>query len=524
VAACSLPFIRLGLGEIQPWDESLYVIRAQACLKFGAWLDQTQYAIGHLYSATHPPLGIWFIAISKYLFGDSTFAIRLPIALAASGSIVLLWLIVRKFASEEAALVAAVSLSTADLFLELSHRAQMECLILFFSLAAIYLFLIAIERNKWAFSVLSGILFGFGLLTKFSEAFFILPVILLLSWALSKPRAIRFAGIIIAIAIIIVSPWFVMMTLRHPDYWNHVYGSLNALREGNYAPSSLAWWYYLNRLLVGLPVIIIALFFRGSNRMFRASLIWLIILLLVLQFIGTRMPHFAFLMLAPGVLLLGASWDKLHEMPSKKFAALFILLLMAMAWSASEQIRLLITHRIVWGDIIFRPVGLICVLIALALSGIIFRYVKDRSRYAAIVSILLVGFAFAHLFSEEEIVFENGASQIASIVLAPNTKNNMVVIHADFPNEEHAPQLTYYTDGWNLGWIPGKTSRAITWDSAATNSYVPDSSKEFVIVTRFENRFYHPPSRETELWDSLTRKLNSSFAHEKVFRSYILYY
>ncbi len=142
-----LPFIQLGLGEIQPWDESLYVIRAEACLKFGSWLDQTQYAVGHLYSATHPPLGIWLIAISKYLFGGSTFAIRLPIALAASGSIILLWLIARRFASKEAALVAAVSLSTADLFLELSHRAQMECLILFFCLAAIYLLLIAIERR-----------------------------------------------------------------------------------------------------------------------------------------------------------------------------------------------------------------------------------------------------------------------------------------------------------------------------------------------------------------------------------------
>src|ERR1019366_3313700 len=109
IVACLLPFIRLGLGEIQPWDESLYAIRADACLKFGAWLDQTQYAVGHLYSATHPPLGVWLIATSKFCFGDSTFAIRLPIAMAASASIFLLWLIVRMFVSKESALVSAVS-------------------------------------------------------------------------------------------------------------------------------------------------------------------------------------------------------------------------------------------------------------------------------------------------------------------------------------------------------------------------------------------------------------------------------
>ncbi len=374
------------------------------------------------------------------------------------------------------------------------------------------------------FSALGGFLLGFGLLTKFSEALFVVPLVLLLPWALGKPGAIRFAGFIIAIAIVIASPWFAMMALHHPDYWNHVYTSLHTLREGNYAPSSLAWWYYLNRLFVGLPVIVTALFFRGSSRLFRASLIWLIILLLVLQLVDTRMPHFAFLVLAPGALLISASWDKLHEMSSKKFAALFTVILMSIAWSASEQVRLLITHRIEWGNIIFRPPGIAIILIALILSGIIFRSVKDRSRYSTIVSILLVGIALAHLFSEEDLVFENGASQIASVVLGTNTKNNIVVIHPDFPNEEYAPQIAYYSKGWTLGWVPGKTSRSITWDSAATNSYLPDSLNEFAIVTRFEDRFYHPPAHETELWDTLTHKLRSSFAHEQVFRSYVLYY
>src|ERR1017187_2103213 len=116
-AACLIPFLRLGIGEIQPWDESLYVIRAEACLKFGAWLDQTKYAVGGLYSAWHPPLGVWLIAFSKYLLGNSTLSARLPIAIAASASIFILWLLVKRLASREAALVAAISLATADLFL-----------------------------------------------------------------------------------------------------------------------------------------------------------------------------------------------------------------------------------------------------------------------------------------------------------------------------------------------------------------------------------------------------------------------
>ena len=519
--ACLLPFIGLGVGEIQPWDESLYVIRAQACLTFGAWLDQTQYAVGHLYSATHPPLGVWLIAISKYLFGDSTFAIRLPVALAASASVFLLWSIIRKFASSEAALIAAISLSTADLFLELSHRAQMESLILFFSLAAIYLLMVSMERDRWMFALFSGILFGFGLLTKFGETLFIIPFIFLLPWAMGKPRAVRFTGISIAIAIVMSAPWFAMMALRHPDYWNHVYGSLETLREGNYAPSTLAWWYYLNRLLVGLPLILIALFSRGSRRWFRASLVWLGTLLLVLQLVGTRMPHFAFLMLAPGTLLIGSSWDAVVETRSKKFMGIVIALL-AIAWSASVQVRLFLTHRLAWNGIEIPSVGIVTIIVSCILATVFWWFLGKRP--VIIFSTILLGLALAHLFSDDQSESMQGAPQAATMLLSGSAKNNLIVIHRNFPNEEYAPQLAYYTKGWTLGWIPGKTSRAITWDSAVTNSYITDSSRECAVVVRFEDRFYHRPASEPALWDSLTCKLQKSFTHEQIFGSYILYY
>ena len=58
------------MGEVQPWDEALYCVRANACLQFGAWLDQTQYAVGGLYSSTHPPLLIWLMAGFVKLFGE----------------------------------------------------------------------------------------------------------------------------------------------------------------------------------------------------------------------------------------------------------------------------------------------------------------------------------------------------------------------------------------------------------------------------------------------------------------------
>jgi 4-amino-4-deoxy-L-arabinose transferase-like glycosyltransferase len=400
----------------------------------------------------------------------------------------------------------------------------MECLIFFFSIAAIYSFLLAIERERWPYAMMSGILLGFGLLTKFAEAFFILPFIILLPWVLDKPRAIRYVGIIIPVSIVIAVPWFMMMTSRHPDYWTHVFGSLETLREGNYAPSTLAWWYYLNQLLVALPLIVVALFIRATSRSFRASLAWLITLLVVLQLVGTRMPHFAFLLLAPGVFLIASSWDVLMELRSRKRIMSFILIVLAVAWSASEQVRMLVTHRLVWYEFHIPVIGIITVVIALAVAVFFWRAIQGRTKYAIVFSTILLGIALANLFSEDESESIHGASQIGKVLLENPTKNNLVVIHRDFPSEEYAPQLAYYTNGWTLGWIPGKTSRTISWDSAAASGYSPDSSREFVVITRFEDRFYHRPASEVALWDTLTHKLRMSFSHEQEFRSYVIFF
>ncbi len=524
IVACLMPFIRLGLGEIQPWDESLYVIRADACLKFGAWLDQTQYAVGHLYSSTHPPLGVWLIAISKYFFGDSTFEIRLPMAMAASGSILLLWAIVRKFASKDAALLAAVSLSAADLFLEFSHRAQMESLLLFFCLAAIYLLLIAIEQDRWIYAILSGVLLGLGLLTKFSEALFILPFVLLAPWSFSKPKRMLFVGFALSTAFVAAFPWFLVMTSRHPEYWSHVYSGLDAIRGGGYAPSSLAWWYYLNQLLVSMPLIIMVPCAWNASTWFRSSFIWILLLMIVLQLVGTRMPHFAFLLLAPASILIAAIWDRVGGISSKKVTILYCLILVALIWSSSEQLRMFLTHRISWDEIQMPIAGIVTIVITMIVALLFWRFIQKESRNAVILSTLLLGIALTHLVSQSASVYDNGASQIARILQSYPAKSDVIIIHPDFPNEAYAPQLAYYTSGWTLGWISGKYSRTITWDSAATSNYMPDSSKQFAIVSRFEDRFYHRPSSEMAHWDTLTQKLRHSFSHERMFRSYALYY
>ena len=522
--ACVIPFVRLGIGEIQPWDESLYVIRATACLKFGAWLDQTKYAVGGLYSAWHPPFGIWLIAFSKYFLGDGTFVARLPAALAASGSVLLLWFFVRRFVSATSALVAAVSLSAADLFLLYSHRAQLETFLLFFTLATLLFLLRAIERSSWRQAILGGIFFGLALQVKIGYALYSLPMFLLLPWAMGRPRDLRYPALAFASGFLLALPWFVMMSLHHPNYWPFVTHSLSTFQRGTYAPSSVAWWFYANRLIIALPLIVVIIFVRRWDKPSIAALIWLLSVAILLQVFGTRMAHFAFLLLAPGAVLVGMGWDRVKRLEPRWRAAAMSLVVLLIAWSASEQVRLLLTHRIQWSDVIARPAGIITIGIAVVLAGIALTRIKSTSRYAIAFCVILLGIALSHLLSQSDAVYENGAANISALVDSLSTKTTMVVIHPDFPHELYAPQLAFYTGGWTLGWIPGKTSRSITWDSAATPAYFPDSTREIAVITRFENRFFHPPDLERALWNSLTQKLRQSFSNERVFRSYVVFY
>jgi len=524
IIACALPFLRIGIGEIQPWDESLYVVRAQACLQFGAWLDQTPYAIGHLYSATHPPFGIWLIAISKLIFGSGTSAVRFPIALLSSAGIFVFWLLLRKFTSGTAALIGAVSVASSDLFLALSHRAQMEMPVFALGIASIYFLILSIERDRLWLSLLAGSMLGLGLLTKFGFALFVVPFLLLLPWIFPKKNAYLYVGLAVVLGVAIAAPWFLMMSANHPDYWPHVLGSLTILEEGAYAPSHLAWWYYFNRLFVALPLIVVVIAMRDKGRALVASVVWLLLLLAGLQLIGTKMAHFAFVLLAPGGMIVALGWEHLMERPKPWRAAVLVLLGIAFAWSISEQVRLLATGRLRWNATAVLPETIIVLVITIIATSLILFKASVQTRYALGFCVLLLGVAIGHLISQQDAVFMLGARRTAAVAFSVPQKNTIVLIHPDFPNEEYAPQLAYYTDGWTLGWLPGKYSNAITWQRAAGSSYVPDPSTEIAIVSHFEDRF-NPRSLETEtLWNELIGKLRQKFSQEKDFRCYTVFY
>src|SRR5262245_41457372 len=86
-------FGRIGQETITEWDESLYATSAAEMVQSGNWIATTFNQELDYYNSK-PPLNVWLIALSFKMFGVSIVALRLPSAIAAVSTVVLLiwWL------------------------------------------------------------------------------------------------------------------------------------------------------------------------------------------------------------------------------------------------------------------------------------------------------------------------------------------------------------------------------------------------------------------------------------------------
>lgn len=129
------------------FDEAHYVPAAK-CLIDGTACNEE-----------HPPLAKVLIALSIQMFGDRGFGWRLPSVFAGSFTLVLVYLLTRRFTDGRVALLAAFLLGFENLWFVHSSIAMLDIPAFFFAALGIYLF----TGQRWW---LSGVALGIGMLAK----------------------------------------------------------------------------------------------------------------------------------------------------------------------------------------------------------------------------------------------------------------------------------------------------------------------------------------------------------------------
>jgi 4-amino-4-deoxy-L-arabinose transferase-like glycosyltransferase len=493
VVGC-LRLINLDFADLQPWDEGLYAVRAEAVVKFNDWLDQTPHSIDGLYSSTHPPLYVWLTALAYTLFGVNEFSARLFSSLFGIGTLLLVYLLGKKIYNAHVGFLAALFLGLNPFFTFWTRQGQFDSALTFFITAAFYCYLSSAysedtqpPKTNHLPLIGCGLLLGCGLMTKLFVALGV-PFSLLLAAIVFDRRRFKLhlknLAYIAVIALVVASPWHLWMTMKYGS--GDAFFFLNKAAvvqrtlygvEGNV--KELEIFYYVNQLVIFFPYIIIffcyglwkALQSRTrersdtTQRNFSERILsfWFVVFFVVFTIIRTKLSVYLLPMLIP-LSLVGA--NAIHSMRrdhfSKRATLVFSLLTtMVIIWAAYHPWRL--AAKEFFKDILHftlkfsEPLIYFSAIIVLSLLVVYFFLRTDKTRVAflsaspfLIILPLFLIFAY-NIFILDKIQYDDGGERAAAFLKEQDYRHLIAV--GNNPN----PQLTFYLDGADIGWQKDKT-------------------------------------------------------------------
>ncbi|MEM7104547.1 MAG: glycosyltransferase family 39 protein [Bacteroidota bacterium] len=149
---CAIPiFWNLGEMELQMWDESRNAVNAQEMLENGNILVRHFNGSPDIWE-TKPPLLVWSQAISIWLFGNNAFAVRLPSALAAIGTVLLIfWFFESEWKDMFGAVSAGLVLVTSEGYMttHVARTGDHDAMLTFFLFATIFFVYRSVVHNNY---------------------------------------------------------------------------------------------------------------------------------------------------------------------------------------------------------------------------------------------------------------------------------------------------------------------------------------------------------------------------------------
>lgn len=165
-------------------DEVLLGVRAIGMIDYDAsdlqttpwqWVKTVPWWM-HLSFHDHPVLFFLLQHISIAIVGENMFGVRLPAVLAGIASVYLIYLAAAKLINKRAGFIAAAILAAQSYHVWVSRVGLQDGPVIFFSLLILWLWILALEKDKWWLWVLWGVALGLGVITKFT-VLIIIPIL-----------------------------------------------------------------------------------------------------------------------------------------------------------------------------------------------------------------------------------------------------------------------------------------------------------------------------------------------------------
>jgi len=207
-------------GIIYLWDlavsgfaNTYYSAAAQAASQSWTALFYGSIDAAGFITLDKPPVSVWLMGLSVRLFGLNPFAVLLPEALAGVASVVLLYDAVRRQLGREAGLIAATALTVTPVAALMFRYNNPDAALVLFLVGAAWLLVRGLEDGRMRWPLAAAVLVGFAFLTKYLQAYLVLPAFAL-TWLVAAPGSIgrRLGGLLVsAVAVAAASSWWVIV-------------------------------------------------------------------------------------------------------------------------------------------------------------------------------------------------------------------------------------------------------------------------------------------------------------------------
>ena len=203
---------------ISGWANTYYSMAAQAgSQSWSAWFFGSLDASNFI-TLDKPPLSTMLMGLSVRVLGLSSWSVLLPQALAGVATVVVLYWAVRRSFGPVAATIAGLVMALTPVSVLIFRYDNPDALLTLLLVGAAAALLRSLEDERWRWLVAAAALVGFGFLTKYLQAYLVLPAFAL-TYGICAAGSLRHrvAGLALALATVAVSSgWWVAVVEAIP--------------------------------------------------------------------------------------------------------------------------------------------------------------------------------------------------------------------------------------------------------------------------------------------------------------------
>lgn len=421
-----LLFINLGGNHLIPWDEAIYAKISKNMVVTGEYT--TQYWLGTTPWYEKPPLYMWLMAFLMNMGGFTSLMARLPSAFFGFGGIILAYLLGKKLVNKTAGLFAAFALGTTTQYLYYARTSMLDVTSAFFIALALYLYLLAREKNKIILWLAGGLAIGLSVMTKGVIGLFPFGIIAvyefyqLLVERKNYPFKIIVKLVLMGlVAFLVFMPWHIEMFKRFGDAFIQKYLLYHVFDRAlqDIEDKGRPFWWYLIVLKVSMRT-------------------WFVVLM-------AAFPYALANLLPTEKLAKLLKVKDVQKLASLKLAASSKHLVFLLIWIGLVFLMFsAATSKLVWYIIpIYLP---LCIVIGAFIAKVLeLKYFNNVVLKSLLVILIIFGQLF-YLFLNKNLVYTSDLTGSQALLLQTKDKKFGVATPVLLDKIE-LPLAAFYTDG-----------------------------------------------------------------------------